>query len=383
MRKKVVVLGASGSIGTQTLDVIKQHSTHYELIGLSINSRIDIIEPTLIEHEQLMICVGSEILAINYQRKYPNHTFVFGHQGIIQLAQLTNADVIVNAIVGYAGLQASIAALKKGKTVALANKESLVVAGYMIDDVINQYHGKLIPIDSEHSGVCQCLSKQKENIHKIILTASGGSLRHLTREQLKDVSIEEALSHPNWQMGAKITIDSATMINKAFEVIEAHHLFKVDYDKIDVVIHPQSHVHAMVEYCDHSLIAQLGSPDMRIAISYALSDGKHMPLNSHSLDLTQISQLDFMPLDHQRYPLFQKVIEAAKHKDSLIASVNGANEAVIEAFLNHKLSFYELEEILLQTISSLKRFELNTFEDIERADLLGREAIKQALGGRL
>jgi 1-deoxy-D-xylulose-5-phosphate reductoisomerase len=383
MRKKVVVLGASGSIGTQTLDVIKQHANQYQLIGLSVNHRIEMIESELRSNSPLVVCVGDVSLAHTYQEKYPHHTFLVGDQGITHLAQLEEADIIVNAIVGYAGLNASVVALRNKKTVALANKESLVVAGYMISKLLDQYQGKLIPIDSEHSGVYQCLANQHGNFHRMILTASGGSLRHLSREQLKNVSVKEALAHPNWDMGAKITVDSATMMNKAFEVIEAHHLFNVDYDKIDVVIHPQSKVHAMVEFCDHSFIAQLGSPDMRVAISYALSDGQHRTLEGQSIDFNQMLQLDFKPFDHDRYPIFKAVIEAAKLKNSLIASINGANEEIIDAFLNHKISFYELETILLQEINGFEQFELNTLEDIERADQIGRDAIKQALGGRL
>ena len=383
MRKNIVILGASGSIGQQTLDVIKQHANHYQLIGLSVNHRIEAIESELKTSTPLKVCVGDVSLVHAYKEKYPQHTFLVGNQGITQLAQLEEADIIVNAIVGYAGLKASLMALKNKKTVALANKESLVVAGYMISQLLDQYQGKLIPIDSEHSGVYQCLANQHGSIQRMILTASGGSLRHLNREQLKEVSVKEALTHPNWDMGAKITIDSATMMNKAFEVIEAHHLFNIDYDKIDVVMHPQSKVHAMVEFCDHSFIAQLGSPDMRVAISYALSHGKHLPLEGQSIDFTQALQLDFKPLDDNRYPIFKAVIEAAKLKNSLIASINGANEEVIDAFLKHKISFYELESILLQEIKSFEQFELETLEDIERADRIGRDAIKKALGGRL
>jgi 1-deoxy-D-xylulose-5-phosphate reductoisomerase len=383
MRKKIVVLGASGSIGTQTLDVIKQHANHYQLIGLSVNHRIEVIESELSTNSPLVVCVGDISLAQNYESKYPQHTFVVGDQGITHLAKLDGADIIVNGIVGYAGLKASLVALENRKTVALANKESLVVAGYMISKLLEQHQGKLIPIDSEHSGIYQCLANQQGGIHRMVLTASGGSLRHLSRKQLKDVSIKEALAHPNWDMGAKITIDSATMMNKAFEVIEAHHLFSIDYDKIDVVLHPQSKVHAMVEFCDHSFIAQLGSPDMRVAISYALSDGQHLPLEGQSIDFSQALQLDFKPLDDDRYPIFRAVIEAAKLKNSLIASINGANEEIIDAFLKHKISFYEMETILLQEIDGFEQFELNTLEDIERADQIGRDAIKQALGGRL
>ncbi len=295
MKKKIVILGASGSIGLQTLDVIDQHPDMFECIGMSVHSRFDRIEQACQRRDGLTICVHEATLAEQLSKEYQQHTFIHGQEGIESLASWQQADIIVNAIVGYAGLQASMAALKHGKTVALANKESLVIAGYMIDDLITKHKGRLIPIDSEHSGIAQCLANQSKEIRRMIITASGGSLRDLTRDQLQKVTVNEALSHPNWDMGAKITIDSATMMNKAFEVIEAHHMFKVGYDQIEAIVHPQSKVHAMIEFVDHSFIAQLGEPDMRVAIAYALSDGERLALSTETIDLTKAWQLDFRP----------------------------------------------------------------------------------------
>lgn len=381
MIKKIVVLGASGSVGLQTLDVINQHPDKFKCIGLSVRSQWEKIKPVLDESNSLLVCVHSEELANTLQRQYPKHTILFGEAGLKQLAATEDADMIVNAIVGYAGLVATIQALEASKTVALANKESLVIAGSLIKKTIEAHGGSLIPIDSEHSGVYQCIHNTTSNVLRIIITASGGSLRDYSRKDYPNISVEQALLHPNWEMGAKITIDSASMVNKAFEVIEAHHLFDLDYSQIDVMMHPQSKVHALVEFEDHSFLAQLGTPDMRVAIAFALSEGKHIKLKGETLDFTQAFSLDFKPLDLERYPVFDVIVHAAKQNNSLIASLNGANEAVIEAFLNKEINFYQLETILMDVAKTIEVFDLVDIEDIKRADQLGRVAVEHALGG--
>lgn len=382
MRKKIVVLGASGSVGLQTLDVIAQHHDQFECIGLSVYSNWEKIKPVLDQSDSLLVSVHSKELASTLSKLYPQHTWLVGEAGLSQIAATPQADMIVNAIVGYAGLLATIKALEASKKVALANKESLVVAGKLINQLIVKHGGSLIPIDSEHSGVYQCIHNSSSQLSRIIITASGGSLRDYSREDYPNVSVEQALAHPNWEMGAKITIDSASMVNKAFEVIEAHHLFNLAYDQIEVMMHPQSKVHALVEFEDHSFLAQLGAPDMKVAIAYALSEGKHMALNGETLDFTQAFSLDFKPLDSTRYPVFDVIVKAAQQDNSLIASLNGANEAVIEAFLSKKINFYQLETILMDVANTIDVFELNDLVDIKKADQLGRQAVAEALKGK-
>lgn len=383
MRKRLVVLGASGSVGLQTLDVIGQHPDRFQCVGLSVHSNWEKVKLVLETSTSLVVCVHSKELSQELQVMYPKHSVLFGEDGLKQLAALEQADMIVNAIVGYAGLVATLKALQASKTVALANKESLVVAGLLIKKTLNTYGGALIPIDSEHSGIYQCMHHSSSRVKRVIITASGGSLRDYSREDYPNISVEQALSHPNWEMGAKITIDSASMVNKAFEVIEAHHLFDLDYDQIDVMMHPQSKVHALVEFEDHSFLAQLGTPDMRVAIAFALSEGEHMKLEGETLDFTQAFSLDFKPLDSERYPVFDVIVNAAKQNNSLIASLNGANEAVIKAFLNKEINFYQLETILIGVAKTLAVFDLVDIEDIKRADHLGRLAVEQALGGNV
>lgn len=383
MKKKIIVLGASGSVGLQTLDVINQHPKDFECIGLSVHSNWQKIKPILETSSKLLVSVYAQETANILHDLYPNHQFLVGEDGLSKLAATPDADVIVNAIVGYAGLVATLAALKASKTVALANKESLVVAGNLIKKMVNDYNGHIIPVDSEHSAIYQCTQDACNKLLRVIITASGGSLRDYQRDDYPRISVKQALAHPNWEMGAKITIDSASMVNKAFEVIEAHHLFNLRYDQIEVLMHKQSKVHGMVEFEDHSFLAQLGTPNMKVAIAYALSGGIHLPLKGATLDLTRAFSLDFEPLNHTRYPLFNVIVNAAKQNNSLIASLNGANEAVIEAFLNEEINFYQLEQTLMDVAQTMQVFDIVDIDDIKRADQLGREAVRLALKGNL
>lgn len=383
MKKKIVILGASGSVGQQTLNVISQRNSDFECIGLSIHSKWEKVKSVLDEASSLFVCVNSEELADELQKKYPQHKLFHGDKGLKELAENDDADLVVNAIVGYAGLEATIAALKSSKTVALANKESLVVAGNLLKKIIKRYGGSIVPIDSEHSGIYQCTYNSVSKIQRVIITASGGSLRDYSRNDYPNITIKQALAHPNWEMGAKITIDSASMANKAFEVIGAHHLFDLEYNQIDVMMHKQSKVHALVEFEDHSFIAQLGSPDMRVVIAFALSEGYHLPLDGETLDFTRPFSLDFTPLDIDRYPVYEIIINAAKQENSLITSLNSANEELIELFLLNKINFYQLENTLIEVANTLEVFDIVDIDDIKRADQLGREAVKLALGGNV
>jgi 1-deoxy-D-xylulose-5-phosphate reductoisomerase len=258
----------------------------------------------------------------------------------------------VNAVVGSVGLEPTIEAIKKGRNIALANKETLVIGGEIIKDLLVKYDVKLIPVDSEHSAIMQCLKGESiKTVKRIIITASGGSFRDLSRDDLKKVTVNDALNHPNWKMGSKITIDSATMMNKGFEVIEAHYLFDIDYDKIETVLHKESVVHSLVEFNDTSIIAHLGNPDMRIPINYALNYPDRAEYNGESLDLIKVGALHFEDLSYERYPLLKIAIEAGKNKGLDPTTLNAANEACVSLFLNGKIKFLEIEEIVYECLN--------------------------------
>lgn len=379
--KKIILLGASGSIGNQTIDVICDHPEAFELVGLSVGHNLEYLHEVLKKVNTKHICVIDPLACQALQQLYPDRFFYYGDEGLIRLAQMS-CDVVVNALVGFAGLKPTIAAIKSGHTIALANKETLVVAGDLIKSLAKQYKVSLVPIDSEHSAIFQALQGEKRDcLKRLIITASGGSFRHLTREELKNVSVADALKHPNWQMGSKITIDSATMFNKGFEVIEAHHLFDVDYDDIDVVIHEQSVVHSMIEFVDTSIIAQLGTPNMRVAISYALSYPNRLSIsNSESLDFTKALNMTFKPVDFDRYPALKMAYEAGRAKGSAPVVLNGANEQAVALFLEGKIPFLAIEELVAKALNQRPMLGCNTLEEIIECDHFARQCVLQEGG---
>lgn len=379
--KKIILLGASGSIGNQTIDVICDHPEAFELVGLSVGHNLEYLHEVLKKVNTKHICVIDPLACQALQQLYPDRFFYYGDEGLIRLAQMS-CDVVVNALVGFAGLKPTIAAIKSGHTIALANKETLVVAGDLIKSLAKQYKVSLVPIDSEHSAIFQVLQGEKRDcLKRLIITASGGSFRHLTREELKNVSVADALKHPNWQMGSKITIDSATMFNKGFEVIEAHHLFDVDYDDIDVVIHEQSVVHSMVEFVDTSIIAQLGTPNMRVAISYALSYPNRLSIkSSESLDFTKALNMTFKPVDFDRYPALKMAYEAGRAKGSAPVVLNGANEQAVALFLEGKIPFLAIEELVAKALNQRPMLGCNTLEEIIECDHFARQCVMQEGG---
>ena len=345
--KKIVILGASGSIGTQTLDVVKQHPSALRCLGISVGQNIPWLFEHLKNHHYDLVVVQDEFDAKSLALFYPNQTFSFGSEGLVELACLNDAEVVVNALVGFAGLVPTLKAIEAKKDIALANKETLVVAGEMVMAKVHEHQVNLRPIDSEHSAILQALQgNDPKAIKRLIVTASGGSFRDKTREELREVTVEDALKHPNWSMGKKITIDSATLVNKAFEVIEAHHLFNLPYEQIDVIVHKQSIIHSMVEYIDGSIMAQLGTPDMRVPIQYALCGPERLALDTKGLDFNAISQLDFNALDPDFYPLFPLIISAAKQGGNRMCVVNAANEAAIQLFLNNGIKYLSIETII-------------------------------------
>lgn len=376
--KNIVILGASGSIGIQTLDVISKHSTELNCIGISVGQNISWLKDHLNHHSYQLVVVKHLDDKLTLSTLFPMQEFDYGDDGLVHLATLYDADVVVNALVGFAGLVPTLKAIEQHKDIALANKETLVVAGKQVMDAVHHYNVSLRPIDSEHSAILQALQGNSLlEVDRIIVTASGGSFRDKTREELKHVSVSDALNHPNWSMGQKITIDSATLVNKAFEVIEAHWLFDLPFEKIDVVIHKESIIHSMVEYIDGSIMAQLGTPDMRVPIQYALCGPQRLPLNVSRLDFNTLSQLNFKPLDPSFYPCFPMIIQAAQKGGNQMVIVNAANEAAVELFLKGKIKFLEIESIIKACLDKYPYSENISIEEMVKLDELIKKEVKE------
>ena len=372
--KRLVLLGASGSIGMQTIDVVLHHSDEYMIRALGVGKNIEKLREILKLVSVDTVCVQDPEDAEALSKEYPSIRFLSGEEGLCEMARLDGYDVLVNALVGFAGFLPTIAAIESGHDVALANKETLVVGGQLVYEALKKYGRRLYPIDSEHSAIFQCLQgNEKSALKRLIITASGGSFRNKTREELKDVTVEQALAHPNWSMGAKITIDSADMMNKGFEVIEAHWLFGVDYDHIDVLMHEESVVHSMVEFCDRSVIAQMGTPDMRLPIQYALSWPKRLERDEESLDLAAIGTLHFHKPDVRRFPLLSLAYEAGRKGGNLTAVMNAANEAANLAFRQGKIPFTAIEDIVITAVNKVPFREVTCIDDLVKADQWGKE----------
>lgn len=379
--KKLVLLGASGSIGTQTLDVVRQHPDELQCIGLSVGRNIEWLQTHLRDHHYACVVVKEKEDQVKLEKQFPTQVFMQGEKGLIALATMKEADVLVNALVGFSGLVPTLKAIECKKTIALANKETLVVAGELVMRKARENHVSIYPIDSEHSAIYQALQGNNINqVRRILITASGGSFRHLSREHLAGVTVKDALSHPNWSMGSKITIDSATMVNKAFEVIEAHWLFNLPYSKIEALIHPESIVHSMVEYVDGSIMAQLGMPDMRLPIQVALLSPERLPLEGSFLDFTKLRTLHFEPLNMQRYPIFKRILNEAQRGGNRMVIVNAANEEAVYAFLDNRLSFLAIEELIEDALDSFEYRELGELEEFLKLDQAVRTYVKSRIG---
>ena len=343
--KNLYILGACGSIGTQTLDIVRNNPNDFKVIGMSVGSNLELAKKLILEFKPEIVCFRKKehIFPLDYEAKV-----VYGVIGLVEVAKYSRYkdEWLVNALVGVAGLEPTVRAIETKKNIALANKETLVVGGDIINDLIAKFQVKLLPIDSEHSAILQCLTgEDKREVKKLIITASGGSFRNLTREELANVTVADALKHPNWSMGSKITIDSATMMNKGFEVIEAHYLFNVDYENITTVLHYESIVHSLVEYNDGSIKAVLGVSDMHIPIAYALYYPNHRVLNAEPLNLMNL-QLNFKELSFKRYPCLAYAYQALNKGGLYLAVLNAANEAAVYLFLNERISFLEIEHII-------------------------------------
>lgn len=359
----IYLLGATGSVGTQTIEVIKEFN--FNLVAFSSGENIELTKKIIEEFAPIHVSVKLKKDALHLNELYPGINVYYGEEGMLRIAQLNGSDgVLVNALVGFVGMKPTIAAIKAGKKIALANKETLVVAGDIIMTLANENDVEIIPIDSEHSAILQCLKGERlDNVGKLVITASGGSFRDLRRTELDDVTVEQALSHPNWNMGAKITIDSATMMNKGFEVIEAHHLFGIAYSKIETILHKESIVHSMVEFIDGSIISQLGSSDMRTPIYYALMHPSRLEA-PYKLDYKLMNQLNFTEMDYERYPLLGLAYEVGKKGGVLPCVMNAANEAAVELFLSKKIKFTEIESIVIDSVSTYKNVQDYSVDDL-------------------
>ena len=377
MKKRILLLGASGSIGTQTIDIIEQHPEQYELVSFGVGKNIDYARKLLTKYPVSLISVERKEDSEELQKEFPHTRVTYGSAGLVELVTSVNYDLLVNALVGFVGLEPTLKALETKHNVALANKETLVVGGELVNKAALENGCIITPIDSEHSAIAQCLAGNPyKQIKKLIITASGGSFRKKTREELKNVTVEEALSHPNWTMGAKITIDSATMMNKGFEVMEAHYLFDIPYEQIEVLMHDESIIHSMVEYKDGAVMAELGTPDMRIPIQYAISDPENLrsELNlGESLDLAKVATMHFHAPDYNRFPLLKLAYDIGKNPGTNQAVLNASNEVANAAFRNHRIPFLMIEEVVFKTVEAFENKPVTSLKELIEVDQKARK----------
>ena len=383
--KAISLLGSTGSIGTQTLDIAAQYPDQFRIVGLAAGRNIDLLVQQIRQFQP-------EIVAIADVAKLPDlkdaiadlpsqPTLLAGQEGTIEVARWASADVVVTGIVGCAGLLPTIAAIKAGKDIALANKETLIAGGPVVLPLLEQYGVKLLPADSEHSAIFQCLQGVPAGgLRRILLTASGGAFRDWSVEQLASVTVADALKHPNWSMGRKITVDSATLMNKGLEVIEAHFLFGATYDQIAIVIHPQSIIHSLIELQDTSVLAQLGWPDMRLPLLYALSYPERIYTDWETLDLVKAGDLTFREPDHQKYPCMDLAYAAGRAGGCMPAVLNAANEQAVAMFLDEQIHFLDIPRVIEQACDRYQAQNTAdpTLEDILAADQWARQAVLTA-----
>lgn len=372
--KKIALLGSTGSVGTQTLNIVSHHPEQFQVAALTAGNNIELLIKQAKQYNPDLVCLATKELAEEARLHLPaSMRIVYGEEGLIEAASIEDADVVVTAIVGSRGLPATLAAIDAGKTIALANKETLVTAGHLVMKRARDRGVAIVPVDSEHSALFQCLNGEpREAVHTLTLTASGGSFRDRLRDELADVTVADALRHPNWSMGAKITIDSATMVNKGLEVIEAHWLFDMPYDRIQVLMHPESIIHSFVEFKDHSIIAQLGDPDMRVPIQYALTYPNRWATPTKRLDLAAIAKLSFREMDYIRFPCLKLAYDCGIMGQSAPTVFNAANEVAVARFLREEISFLDIERVLETVISRHEAVDLPDVQSIAEVDLWAR-----------
>lgn len=379
---KVLLLGSTGSIGTSTENCIRRYRDQFELVGISVFRRIDSAVSQIEEFGPKHLSIGSpESFSKFPSENYPDVTLYQGDEGLLKMAEELDYDVLVNALVGSVGFAPTVAALKRGKNVALANKESLVVGGEIIARVLKEHGGTMLPIDSEHSAILQCLTgEDPKTIESMTITASGGPFRELPAEKFSEITVKTALNHPTWAMGPKITIDSSTLMNKGFEVMEAHHIFNLPFEQIDVVVHPQSIIHSMVTFNDGAVMAQCGLPDMELPIQYALTYPKRLPIKAPRLSLPEIGSLTFFEPDHSRFPCLNLCIEAGKTGGTMPAVLNAANEIAVELFLNEQISYMDIAKIVSESCESHSVQPAESLEQIIAVDKETRILVRNRYG---
>jgi 1-deoxy-D-xylulose-5-phosphate reductoisomerase len=380
-KKRVAILGSTGSIGTQALDIIRTHHDNFIAEILVANNNADLLIQQAIEFQPNAVIIANEQkydIVRDTLAPYPIKVFTKA-ESIEQTVCGENIDIVLAAMVGYAGLKPVISAIKSKKTIALANKETLVVAGDLIMKLAEQYKTPIIPVDSEHSAIFQSILGEPNKIEKILLTASGGPFFNVDKKYIETATKTDALKHPRWTMGKKITIDSATMMNKGFEVIEAHWLFDVKPEQIQIVVHPQSMVHSMVQFADGSIKAQISEPDMKIAIAYALNFPVRLPLNSKRIDFSKFLTLEFQNPDTKKFPCIALAYEALKKGGNTACITNAANEIAVDAFLNDKIKFLQIVEIIEKTIDKTTFIQNPDINDYIATDIEAREIAKKLI----
>ena len=380
--KAITLLGATGSIGTQTLDIVENNPDKFRIVGLAAGSNVELLAQQVRQFRPEIVAVGNEAKLPEFKESIANLDYnpivVAGAQGTLEVASYGDAQSVVTGIVGCAGLLPTIAAIKAGKDIALANKETLIAGGPVVLPLVEQYGVKLLPADSEHSAIFQCLQGVPAGgLRRIILTASGGAFRDLPAEKLASVTIADALKHPNWSMGQKITIDSATLMNKGLEVIEAHYLFGLGYDDIEIVVHPQSIIHSLIEVQDTSVLAQLGWPDMRLPLLYAMSWPERLPTNWEKFDLVKAGDLTFRAPDRDKYPCIDLAYAAGRAGGSMPAVLNAANEQAVALFLAEKIHFLDIPKVI-EKVCDKHRVDYTltpSLDDILAADIWARQMV--------
>ena len=382
--KYLTILGSTGSIGVNTLNVVRGNSHRYKVLALAAGANAELLRDQIIEFEPHLVAVQDEITAARLQKLLPGSSqpeILFGTDGYRKVAAARDTDMVVSALAGAAGLLPTWEAIAAGKDIALANKEVMVMAGELVMEKVRTAGSKILPVDSEHSAIFQCLlGHRRQDVKRIILTASGGPFLRLPPEELVNVTAAQALNHPNWRMGKKISIDSATMMNKGLEVIEARWLFDIDFTNIHVYIHPQSIVHSLVEYLDGCILAQLGTADMKTPISYALSFPERLDALGPSLDLLSFKNLEFIAPDFDKFPSIQLAYQAGKQGGTMPAVLSAANELAVQAFLEGKIRFTQIFRIIEETLSLHSFKETNlTITDILTADLWARETCQEVI----
>jgi 1-deoxy-D-xylulose-5-phosphate reductoisomerase len=378
-RKRLLILGSTGSIGSQALDVCRG-SDELELVGLSAESSWEPLVVQAREHGVGRIALADEHAAARAGETWTDGQVLAGAEGLVRLVVESGADLVLNALVGSAGLGPTVATLGEGIDLALANKESLVVGGELVVALAEATGAQIVPVDSEHTALHQLLSGQPPGaVERMTITASGGPFRGRTRAELEDVTVKQALAHPTWAMGGKITIDSATLMNKGLELMEAHHLFGTPYDRIDVLVHPQSLLHGLIQLADGAMLAHLGPPDMRIAISYALHGGESTDLGIAPLDLAAIGELTFEAVDTEAFPCLRLAGDAARAGGTAPCVLNAANETAVHAFLEGRLRFLQISEVIEQALSELGSEPVRAFESLYEADRRARAVAAQTV----